>query len=306
MKTRLRRRGRLRAALLAVMICTTGTAYAATTPGAQTSSGGVTMAANSKKIVRYGARLRLSGRVAAQTADGRIKLEHAPRGQDWRPVAETSVGADGSWRFTVRPRESGAWRAVSSAGASRPREIAVAARVRAAARKHVRRGARVPVRGRVLPGVAGRTVRVQLRLRGAWRTVARARTRAGGRFRASFAARRPGSFRLRARFAGDRRNAAASGSARVRVYRPGLASWYGPGFYGGRTACGQRLSASILGVANKTLPCGTKVTFRYRGRSVTARVIDRGPYAGGREWDLAPAVKRALGFPSTGTVWSTR
>ncbi len=59
-------------------------------------------------------------------------------------------------------------------------------------------------------------------------------------------------------------------------------------------------------MAHKSLPCGTKVTFRYRGRSVTARVIDRGPYIAGREWDLTEALKRKLRFPSTGTVWTTR
>jgi rare lipoprotein A len=90
------------------------------------------------------------------------------------------------------------------------------------------------------------------------------------------------------------------------VYRAAHASWYGPGFYGGRTACGGTLTAGVRGVAHKSLPCGTRVRFRYRGRSVVAKVIDRGPYAAGREWDLAPATKRALRFGSTGTVWSTR
>jgi len=61
-----------------------------------------------------------------------------------------------------------------------------------------------------------------------------------------------------------------------------------------------------VGVAHKSLPCGTKVTFRYGGRSVAARVIDRGPYVGGREWDLTAALKQKLGFPSTGTVLTTR
>jgi rare lipoprotein A len=110
------------------------------------------------------------------------------------------------------------------------------------------------------------------------------------------------------RFRGDRLNAAASYKLRrrVNVYRPGHASWYGPGFYGRRTACGQIITGRILGVAHKTLPCGTRVTFRYGRRTVTAKVIDRGPFVAGREWDLTVATKRRLGFPSTGTVWSTR
>ncbi len=66
-------------------------------------------------------------------------------------------------------------------------------------------------------------------------------------------------------------------------------SWYGPGFYGSGTACGQTYSRTILGVAHKTLPCGTRVTLRNpaNGRSITVRVIDRGPYVDGRIWDLS-------------------
>ena len=90
------------------------------------------------------------------------------------------------------------------------------------------------------------------------------------------------------------------------MYRPSAASWYGPGLYGGRLACGGILSAAKLGVANKSLPCGARVTLRYRGRSVRVPLIDRGPFAGGREWDLTAATKRRLRFPNTGTVWTTR
>jgi rare lipoprotein A (peptidoglycan hydrolase) len=61
-----------------------------------------------------------------------------------------------------------------------------------------------------------------------------------------------------------------------------------------------------LGVANRTLPCGTRVTLRYRGRRVRVPVIDRGPYVGGREYDLTAATKQALGFPSTGALWATK
>lgn len=74
-----------------------------------------------------------------------------------------------------------------------------------------------------------------------------------------------------------------------------LASWYGPGFYGNRTACGQTFTAQILGVAHRTLPCGTQLTLTYGGRSVTVPVIDRGPYVAGRTLDLSSATKIALG-----------
>jgi rare lipoprotein A (peptidoglycan hydrolase) len=66
-------------------------------------------------------------------------------------------------------------------------------------------------------------------------------------------------------------------------------SWYGPGFYGNNGACGLvpgGIQKDTVGVAHRTLPCGTKVTFRYNGRTVTTMVIDRGPYVQGRTWDM--------------------
>lgn len=75
----------------------------------------------------------------------------------------------------------------------------------------------------------------------------------------------------------------------------GLASWYGPGFYGNRTACGQVYTPEILGVAHLTLPCGTPLTLTYGGRSSTVPVIDRGPHIAARTLDLSHATKVALG-----------
>jgi len=74
-----------------------------------------------------------------------------------------------------------------------------------------------------------------------------------------------------------------------------IASWYGPGFYGNRTACGQRYTPEILGVAHLTLPCGTSLTLTYESRSISVAVIDRGPYVAGRTLDLSNATKLALG-----------
>jgi hypothetical protein len=82
------------------------------------------------------------------------------------------------------------------------------------------------------------------------------------------------------------------------------ATWYGPGLYGKRTACGRRLAPHTLGVANRKLPCGTRVTFFHNGRFLTLPVIDRGPYARGVSWDLTAAAAKKLGFRSTGTVRS--
>ena len=82
------------------------------------------------------------------------------------------------------------------------------------------------------------------------------------------------------------------------------ASFYGPGFYGKRTACGQAYTKSIVGVAHRTLPCGTRVQFRNpaNGRVMTVAVIDRGPYVPGRIWDLSGALCRALDHCYTGPI----
>jgi hypothetical protein len=80
-------------------------------------------------------------------------------------------------------------------------------------------------------------------------------------------------------------------------------SWYGPGLYGNAGACGMipgGIQPDTVGVAHRTLPCGTKVTFRYNGRTVTARVIDRGPYVSGRIWDMTHGLCALLGHCFTG------
>lgn len=73
--------------------------------------------------------------------------------------------------------------------------------------------------------------------------------------------------------------------------------------YGKPVACGGVESVPELGVANKTLPCGTMVTFLYNGRAIRVPVIDRGPYIAGREWDLTGATAEALGFPGLGEIY---
>jgi rare lipoprotein A len=87
------------------------------------------------------------------------------------------------------------------------------------------------------------------------------------------------------------------------VKKVALATWFGPGFYGQTTACGQKLTPAVVGVANRTLPCGTLVKFSYRGHGVTVPVIDRGPYAhNGAQWDLTTEAAHALGMADTARV----
>jgi hypothetical protein len=79
-------------------------------------------------------------------------------------------------------------------------------------------------------------------------------------------------------------------------------SWYGPGFYGKRTACGLAMTESLVGVAHKTLPCGTRITFRHAGNVVTMPVVDRGPYVPGRQFDLTGGACLALDHCFTGSI----
>jgi peptidoglycan lytic transglycosylase len=79
--------------------------------------------------------------------------------------------------------------------------------------------------------------------------------------------------------------------------RPAGATWYGPGLYGNHTACGEILRPNTIGVAHKTLPCGTTVKLAYHGRVLITTVIDRGPYTRGNSFDLTNGARRALHFP---------
>ncbi|HEX6292818.1 MAG TPA: DNRLRE domain-containing protein [Herpetosiphonaceae bacterium] len=82
-------------------------------------------------------------------------------------------------------------------------------------------------------------------------------------------------------------------------WRKANASSYGPGLWGNRTACGQTLTRSTVGVAHKTMRCGTLLKFKGKnGVIVKARVIDRGPYAHGRTFDLTEATVRKMGYAS--------
>jgi len=81
-----------------------------------------------------------------------------------------------------------------------------------------------------------------------------------------------------------------------------IASWYGPGFYGNRTACGQVYTPETIGVAHRTLRCGTMLVLEYRGRMMTVPVIDRGPYIAGRTLDLSNATRLAMACPDLCTL----
>ena len=84
----------------------------------------------------------------------------------------------------------------------------------------------------------------------------------------------------------------------------GMASWYGPGFHGRRTASGERFNTGALTAAHRTLPFGThvRVVNVETGRSIVVRINDRGPFVRGRVIDLSQAAARAIGVTGVARV----
>jgi hypothetical protein len=273
--------------------------------------------------VAYGHDVVVKGKAPAADAGHTFVLEFARRGATaWSRLGSTTVGGTRAFRLAGRLERSGRVRVadtssstltpllasgVADAGAavtttSNSVPIDVAARVRVPARVvEVLSGQAVQVGGRILPAVRGRHMSLQALQNGSWHTIATAPTKSRGRFVLRYVAGGVGQQRIRVRFGGDRLNGSSTaGAGQLTVFRMALASWYNDG---GNTACGFHAG---LGVANRTLPCGTKVVFRNGGRTVTATVDDRGPYVGGRDWDLNQNTAAALGFGGVGQVWSSR
>ncbi|HVQ53828.1 MAG TPA: septal ring lytic transglycosylase RlpA family protein, partial [Thermoanaerobaculia bacterium] len=149
-------------------------------------------------------------------------------------------------------------------------------------------GKKVRFRGTVDAKLAGRPVVVQSfdPVTEAWTKQAKTTVKPDGTFLARWKARKIGQFRTRALIGGSARTAAASPELPLTVFRPAIATWYGPGFYGNKTACGIELTETLVGVAHRTLPCGTIVAVHYGSTTILAPVVDRGPFGGEAKWDL--------------------
>jgi rare lipoprotein A len=213
----------------------------------------------------------------------------------------TTGAAGGSASASASPRPAGT--PADSQGTTPTATIASAGVDKR--RLSVRIGRRVVVVGTARPGVAGLVASLQIRRGQHWRKLDRDRTAAGGRYVLRERVRIPMSAPARVVLrAGSARLVRRVG--RLNAYRTAYASWYGPGLYGNRLGCGGTLTSSRLGVAHKSLPCGTKVTLRHGSRVVRVPVIDRGPYVAGREYDLTAATAQRLRFHGHGAILSTR
>jgi hypothetical protein len=156
--------------------------------------------------------------------------------------------------------------------------------------------------GNTTPSANRRPIAIEELRRGRWVAIAHTLTDRDGYFRERLWPRQLGQLALRVRAVGIPAARTTMAGRVATVYHQVIASWYGPG---GTTACGEQLGAATLGVANKTLPCGTKVTLRLGRRVVTVPVIDRGPFVPGRDYDLTYATKLALGAGDVSTIWAS-
>jgi hypothetical protein len=271
--------------------------------------------------VKFAGRLVVTGNASQANAGRTLKLQYAPAsGTAWQTIKSTKVRSGGAFRFTTSLRRSGALRvetapdttsqdtlgSLAPATQSSPTLVAsLPQRVTVTADLHVRRqsfdvlaGQRITVLGGLRPARVGRKVLLQGRTGGGWRTLASVRTGGGGGFHIGYVPNGTGQEQLRVKFGGDRfNNGATAPAGQVTVFGQGVASWYDDA---GQTACGFH---AYYGVANVSLPCGTRVTFHYGANQVTAVVDDRGPYVGGRQWDLNQNTASALGFGGVDAVW---
>jgi rare lipoprotein A len=320
---RLRRRRLAAAALLPITAICAGSALAEPAPAGQSAR-----LNPDDRSVAFGERVTLRGAFPG-APNAPIEILHRAKGaQGWEAVAGARTRANSRYATRVKPNGIGYWRAelaTAPAPAGAPEQgpqagepapassavdsgtgaerITVRSRIEASiAGRHTRPGETVEVRGTVSPAGAERRVVVEIGKADEVTTAGR-----DGRFELDWRAPDPGVHPVAVR---ARSNSVATGSrdvvGTVTAYRPATASWYGPGLYGNPMACGGTLTPSTMGVAHRTMPCGTKLRLRHGGSTVSVRVVDRGPFAAGREFDLTAATKEALRFGEVGTVLTSK
>ncbi|HEV2752515.1 MAG TPA: septal ring lytic transglycosylase RlpA family protein [Solirubrobacteraceae bacterium] len=315
----------LRAGVTLGALATAGTLAAGATAAQSGSEGDARVTAELEDThIRYGDPVAMRGRVVGADRAPVSLLFRPVQTGEWRQVDTDTTGEDGRFRLSADPlRRTGEARVVlgreaapaaaagedvTGARSSEPALVRILPQLSASDDDlAVRVGRTASIRGQLRPGWEGRRVELQRNDGEGWDTVDTAATREGGRYTLRYkrSGTSPGAVRVRVVFTGDEANSPTANHAGFMAFqRRAQASWYGPGFYGRRTACGKTMSRSIEGVAHRWLPCGTMVALRHGDETVTVPVIDRGPYSGNREFDLAHRTRRDLGFGSTGFVWA--
>lgn len=253
------------------------------------------------KLVHYGDKVRIVGEVRHGRRGMKVYLKRRHVGYGRKIIRVKRLPRDRKIKFFLHNRTKSADYMLVLHPGKPNKKVSNAARVKVTPRftfhvdpNDVKTRRDVRLSGELLPVVPGRTARIEIRVQGKWKLLKKVDT-GDGVYERSFVPKVRGRRELRAIFPGDTLNASAKRKERLWIYRRGEATWYGPGLYGNTTACGQTLRRRTLGVAHRTLPCGTKVDFLYKGRTITVPVIDRGPY-GEADWDLTNRTKERLHF----------
>jgi hypothetical protein len=313
------------AGVLMLAVPGSAVALAATTPAPAAPAPSIESISLGSTHVGFGKPLSVTGRAVPAAAGQPVELQLETVATDgWRIVDRSVIGRHGQFHLGASMHRSGDVRVTGVTTSSQSddpgvrtvpapapapvplapsiaRRVTVGAELDVAARSYgVLAGQTVTIAGHLRPGVRGRRIVLQARHDGRWRDLASSRTSGRGHFRLRYRSGGVGHQRLRIRFLGDAANTAVTTSAGgLTVFEPTVVSWYEDA---GNTACGFH---AHYGVANLSLPCGTHVTFRSGNRTVTATVDDRGPYVGGRTYDLNQNTAGALGFAGVGTIWAS-
>ncbi len=259
-----------------------------------------------EETLRFGDRVKLTGRHSSRKRDKLIKVEYKARGEKPKTITKARTDKEGRYVVRHRPAHTGHYRALDRNGDLKTDKVDVEVKPTLGfeVEPATLTGRKVDASGELLPGGNGRRILVEARRKGDWKKVEK--VDAGDPFEVSWRPQRVGSYKLRASFEGDKRNLGEREAAPVTAFRESVTSIYGPGFYGRQTACGKTLERKTVGVAHKKIACGKKVTFQRKGRSITVPVIDRGPFIKGREWDLTTAAAAKLKVEGVQKVWSSR
>lgn len=239
----------------------------------------------------------IAGHIEGRPRGVEVTLQRLfPHNDWWKKVATDRTNDQGVVRFHLDgPRYTGRYRLKTQD----VKGDAVTIRVRPVLRLRVNRSnvmedSDIAFEGSLRPAISGRRAKLAWKVNGEWRVLDNVRL-GDGRFRKEVHVGDHGRRRVRITFPRDPHNSWARSAEVVRVHRRSPATWYGPGFFGNRMACGRRYSRDMLGVAHRTLPCGTMVSALYKGRSVRVPVVDRGPY-GDSQWDLTEETAQRLRF----------
>ena len=257
------------------------------------------------KSVAFGERLGVRGRVSKELTHYLVALERRGETGAWVPVGVGTPRRTGAVKVVARSiEENGVYRLRTRAPHHDETSKTFRVRVQGeivfdVAPVQVLAGNSVTISGSVMPEGASGLIVVKQTAGGRTRRLGKARIE-GGRFTLT-ATPKAGAGFVSAAFGGGLGYAAVTEEKLLTVFKPAEATWYGPGFFGNGTACGQVYTPDILGVAHRTLPCGTYVSVFFSGQVATVPVIDRGPYSTA-DWDLSAGLANALGFSGRQTV----